>query len=167
MKTTTIKEQSLIEIEYFAECILNYVNYRGITHIEELGKVKKLFRNILSGHKQRADLVYKTTLPDTKGKLPKWTLTYFFPDGVFRSFMSWKQRGRSVKKGQKCLMRDNEGIPLFEYSQTCKPDYVQSNARYYARSTPANYNTYYEDPSQLSPADQWDDDYDYSYDQEY
>lgn len=158
MKTPiTIKEQVLAQIEHFSECIINYTNYRGITHIEELGKVKKLFRNVLSGHKQRADGVYNTLLPDTKGKLPSWTLTYFYPDGIFRSFMSWKRRGRSVKKGEKCLMRDKDGTPLFEYSQTCKPDYARINASYYSRPILTNYSYHSANEYDAFPDDPWDD----------
>jgi len=112
------------ELSTLAKSWMSFTPYRGVDNIVDFGLIKKLYTNILSGHKTRSKTYFEKLSVYAKSKLPSELWEYLYPDSVFRSYASWIKRGRVVKKGETSYRRDKDNTPVFEFNQTTIPERI-------------------------------------------
>lgn len=119
---TNIKKESTIELAKINKAVPNFEPYATenavIYSISEIGRIIRMYRDMIGGHKSRAAEIYAKLLMSTKIKLPTWVSDYFIKEDDCMGYEEWRAFGRQVKLGQTFVARSTSGKPLFSKAQT-------------------------------------------------
>jgi hypothetical protein len=118
-----IKKLSTEELTKIRKAVANFEPYSvspiaTIFSISEIGKIIRMFKDMIRGHKTLASGYFSKLLPSSKSKLPTWVIDYFIKDDDCMGYEEWRAFGRQVKLGQTFVSRSLSGKPLFAKSQT-------------------------------------------------
>lgn len=61
---------------------------------------------------------------------------------TWKTIQEWNDGGRFVKKGEKCKLRDPDGKPLFNKTQTKKSSYNRWDSDYFGNGVDYDYDNH-------------------------